>query len=85
MICKHQAELLSTRELTQEAPVDEIAHEVLAQDLDTFFFGIQYLRNEGDEELAQDLADAVEEHIINRSPPSVHERAAQLEKERGYI
>ena len=85
MICKHQARLCTTRELTQRAAVDEVAHEVLSQELDTFFFGIQYLRNEGDEELAQDLAEAVDEHIIQRSPKSVHKRAAQLEKERGYI
>ena len=85
MMCIHAAENLSTRTLTQKAPVDEDCHEVLSQRLNTAFCGIQYLRNEGDEEAAEQLADIVEEHIIERSPKSVHDRAAELEKERGYL
>lgn len=85
MICRHQADLLSTRELTQQAPVDEDCHEVLSRRLDTSFYGIQKLRKEGEEDTAEELADAVEEHIINRSPPSVHQRAVELERERGYV
>ena len=85
MRCIHAAERLSTRQLTQKSPVDEDCHEVLSQQLDTAFYGIQKLRKEGEEDTAEELADAVEEHIINRSPPSVHQRAVELERERGYV
>ena len=85
MRCIHAAENLTTRQLTQRAAFDEECHQVLSEQLNTAFCGIQYLRNEGDEEAAQQLANIVEEHIINRSPKSVHQKAAELERARGYV
>ena len=85
MICKHQAELLSTRELTQEAAVDEIAHQVLSEQLETSFYTINKLRKEGDKEAAEELAEIIQEHILDRSPQSVHDRAVEIQRERGSL
>ena len=85
MMCIHAAENLSTRTLTQKAPVDEDCHQVLSEQLETSFYVINKLRKEGDEESADQLAEIIQEHIIDRSPPSVHDRAVEIQRERGSL
>jgi hypothetical protein len=85
MMCIHAAENLTTRTLTQKAPVDSDCHEVLSEQLETSFYVINKLRKEGDEEAAQELAEITQEHILDRSPQSVHERAVEIQRERGSL